>query len=164
MKNYILSAFAASLAFSAHSADERTAAAVVKKYSEAVACQIVEKEFQRNQYKAVKVVAGDKELGGLGDVFVVYWEGDLGCAGGNGTVVPNFTVVEQRGFSSVDPVVVTDVSFPELDFVRLTGLSGKNGQLQISGVAYGPNDDQGSPTKKVNYTLRYDAEKGFVKR
>ena len=163
MKNCVVFISTAALAVCAYSADERAAAAITKKYSEAVACQIVEKEFQRNQYKAVKVVAGDKELDGIGDVFVVYWEGDTGCAGGNGTVVPNFTILEQRGFSSVDPVVVTDAQFPDLDLVRLTSLSGKNGQLQISGVTYGPNDQQGDPKKKVSYTLRYVPEKGFVK-
>ncbi len=165
MKNYVIGVVLTACAVASYSADERTAAAVAKKYSEAIACQLVEKEFQRNQYKAVKVVAGDKDLGGLGDLYVVYWEGDSGCSGGNGTVQPNFTVLEQRGFSSVDPVVVTDYQFPELELVRLTSLTGKNGQLQISGVMYGPTDNQGVPTKKVSYTLRFDPEKSaFLKR
>ncbi len=165
MKSFAIGAIVAASAVGAFAADERTASAVAKKYSEAVACQIVEKEFQRNQYKAVKVLAADKEMNGLGDVFVVYWEGDFGCSGGNGTVRPNFTVVEQRGFSSVDPVVATDVAFPEIELVRVTSMTGKNGLLQISGVAFGPKDDQGIPTKKVNYTLKLDSEKGrFVQR
>ena len=106
MRKIIIAASFSLIASSAMSADERTAANIVKKYSETIACQIQEVQYQKNQYKAVKIIQGDKELGGLGDLFVVYWEGDVGCMGGNGTVVPNFTVVEQRGFSSVPPVVI----------------------------------------------------------
>jgi hypothetical protein len=165
LKSFVVGMVVAASAIGAQAADERSAVAVVKKYSETVACQIVEKEFQRNQYKAVKVLAADKEMDGLGDLFVVYWEGDFGCSGGNGTIRPNFTVVEQRGFASADPVVVTDEAFPQLELARLTSMSAKNGMLQISGVAYGPKDDQGVPNKKVNYALKYDLEKGaWVKR
>jgi len=104
-------------------------------------------------------------LGGLGELVVVFWQGDVGCAGGRGTVVPNFTVVEQRGFSSVPPVVVQNYKMPDLDLVHLTSLSGKNGLLQVSGLTYGPEDQQGYPTKKVSYTLKLDkANERFIKR
>jgi hypothetical protein len=165
MKKISIGLLIATTAAAAFAADERAAANVVRKYSEAIACQIQEPQYQKNQYKAVKVVQGDKELGGLGDLFVVYWEGDVGCMGGNGTVVPNFTVVEQSGFSSVPPVVWADYKFPELELVQVTSISGKNGTLQIAGVTFGPNDQQGTPTKKVMYTLKFDQEKRtFVKR
>lgn len=165
MRNFVVGASLAFIATCAFSADERTASNVVKKYSEAIACQIQELQYQKNQYKAVKIIQGDKELGGLGDLFVVYWEGDVGCMGGNGTVVPNFTVVEQRGFSSVPPVVAPEYKFPDLDLAQLTSISGKNGILQISGITYGANDQQHQPTKKVSYTLKIDQEKSaFTKR
>lgn len=165
MKFFSVGLSLAAIATSTFGADERSVANVVKKYSEAIACQIQEVQYQKNQYKSVKVLQGDKELGGLGDIYVVYWEGDVGCAGGNGTVTPNFTVVEQNGFSSVPPVVVTYYKFPELDLVRITGFTGKNEQLLISGVTYGPNDQQGYPAKKVSYTLKLDQpNRAFVKR
>ena len=129
MRSFIVGLSLAAIAASAFAADERVASSIVKKYSEAIACQIEE-----TQYKAIKVLPGDKELGGLGAVYVVSWEGDVGCAGGNGTVFPNFTIVEQSGFSSVPPVVMTDYKFPEMELVRLTNISGGNGQLIVSGV------------------------------
>ena len=165
MRKLIISASLSLIATSAMSADERTAANIVKKYSETVACQIQEVQYQKNQYKAVKIIQGDKELGGLGDLFVVYWEGDVGCMGGNGTVVPNFTVVEQRGFSSVPPVVIPTYKFPDLELVQVTSISGKNGILQINGITYGEKDRQHEPTKKVSYSLKIDQEKeAFTKR
>lgn len=125
----------------------------MKKYSETVAFQIQTIEFQKNQYKAIKLVdSGDI---GIGDLFVVYGEGDTGCNGGNGTVVPNFTVVEQNGFPSVSPVVVTGYKFPELDMVQLTSITGSKGTLNIKGVTYGPSDQQGSPKKVVNYVVKF---------
>ena len=164
MKSLVIGLSLAALALSTLAANERTAANLVKKYSETIACQIQEIQYQKNQYKSVKVLQGDKELGGLGELYVVYWEGDVGCAGGNGTVSPNFTVVEQNGFTSVPPVVVTDYKFPELDLVQITGFSSKNGQLLINGVTYGPNDQQGNPEKKVTITLQLDQpNRAFVK-
>jgi hypothetical protein len=152
------------IATSTFAADERAAANVVKKYSEAIACQIQDVKYQRNQYKSVKVLQGDKELGGLGDIYVVYWEGDVGCNAGNASVTPNFTVVEQNGFSSVSPVVVTDYKFPLLDMVLLTDFSVKNEKLLINGLTYGPNDQQHNPSKKVSYTLKLDQiNRAFVK-
>lgn len=165
MRSFVFALSLTAIATSTFAADERTAANVVKKYSEAIACQIQEVQYQKNQYKSVKVLQGDKELDGLGDIYVVYWEGDVGCAGGNGTVIPNFTVVEQSGFSSVPPVVVTDFKFPKLELVQITGFSSKNEQLLISGVTYGPNDQQGNPAKKVSYTLKLDQpNRAFIKR
>lgn len=101
MKKSIVFLTIAAITMSAYAADERDASRIVKKYSEAVACQLEGiSEYQKNQYKAVKINPGEADLGGMGAQFVVYWEGDVGCAGGNGTIVPNFTVVEHRGRGS----------------------------------------------------------------
>jgi hypothetical protein len=165
MRNQLIATTVALLCANAMAGTEGTAANIVKRYSEAIACQISDTKEQKLQYKTVKVQAGHSDLGGLGDIFVVFWEGDVGCAGGRGTVVPNFTVVEQRGFTSVPPVVVPGYKMPDLDLVHITALSGKNGILQVSGVTYGPTDQQGSPSKKVSYTLKLDlANERFVKR
>ena len=166
MRNLVIALSLTAIVTLTFAADERTAANVVKKYSEAIACQITEVQRQKNQYKSVKVLQADKELPGLGDIHVVYWEGAVGCPGGNGgSVTPNFTVVEQNGFESVPPVVVTDFKFPELALVQITSFSAKNEQLLINGVSYGPSDLQGAPTKKVSYTLKLDLpNRAFIKR
>lgn len=163
MKSFVIGLSLVAIAGSTFASTERDAANVVKKYSEAVACQIVDRQDEPNQYKAVKVIQGDPEMNGLGNTFVVFWYGDVGCAGGNGTIVPNFTVAEHTGFMSADPVVIPDYKFPELEMVQLKSFTGKNGQLNITGLAYGPNDAQHVPTKKVSYTLKLDpANRAFV--
>jgi len=156
MKSFVIGLSLVAIAASTFASTERDATNVVKKYSESVACQIVEPQYQKLQYKAVRVFQGDKDLGGLDDIFVVFWDGDTGCSGGNGSVISNFTIVEQRGFMSTSPVVVSDFKFPPLELARVTGFTGKNGQIQISGLSYGPQDDQGVPTTKVNYILKLD--------
>ena len=103
MRKLIISASLSLIATSAMSADERTAANIVKKYSETVACQIQEVQYQKNQYKAVKIIQGDKELGGLGDLFVVYWEGDVGCMGGIGRTGLMLALLA-KSFGEEDPV------------------------------------------------------------
>ncbi len=163
MRNIIVSLFIAAVSVSVHAANEQDASKLVKKYSETVACQLNTSDLQENQYKAVMINPGFAEHNGMGRVFVVYWEGDFGCAGGNGTVVPNFTVVEHSGFMSVAPVVKTDYKFPDLDLVRITSMSSKNGRLFIRGITYGPKDPQSSPTKVVSYTLKL-VENEFVKQ
>jgi hypothetical protein len=163
MKKIIVSFILCMTAVNVMAADERIASKVVKKYSEAVACQISDRQTDKNQYKAVTINSGDSEIGGMGGIFVVYWSGDIGCMGGNGTVVPNFTVVEQRGFSSVDPVVVTEYNFPDLNLVELTSLTGKDGILVIKGVIYGSEDHQHQPKKQVSYKLKFVDGK-FIKQ
>ena len=164
MKRLIASLSIAVISMSASAVDERDASRIVKKYSDTVACQLEGiSEYQKNQYKAVKINAGFADLGNLGAQFVVYWEGDVGCSGGNGTITPNFTVVEQSGFSSAAPVIQTNYKFPEMDLVKLTSLSVKNGQLIIKGVTYGPKDPQHQPTMPVSYKLKLDNDE-FIKQ
>lgn len=154
MKKTLCGLFLATTILNAQALTERDASKVVKKYSEAVACQLEgPNEFQKHQYKAVMVDSGDKELGGYGATFVVFWEGDFGCMGGSGTIVPNFTVVSQMSGQSL--IVDKDYVFPSLQLVHLTSFTGKNGLLFIKGVTYGPNDQQGRPSKAVSYTLKY---------
>jgi hypothetical protein len=165
MNRFVIALTLAVTSISATAADNRAAAAVVKKYSEAIACQVVDVREDKNQYKTIELIAGEKDLGGMGSVHVVYWLGDVGCSGGNGTIVPNFTIVEHNGSGSATPVVVTDYKFPQLELVQLTSLSSKGGALIIQGLTYGPNDQQNSPQKRVSYTLKIDQEKRtFVKK
>lgn len=164
MKKLIVFLFVAAITLNAFAADENDAALLVKKYSETIACQLGGiSDFQKNQYKAVTVKPGLANLDGFGAVFVVYWEGDVGCYGGNNSIVPNFTVVEHTGFASAAPVVKPDYEFPYLPLVKLTSISGKNGQLAIEGVIYGPNDRHHLPTKVVSYTLKL-VDNEFVKQ
>lgn len=155
MKNIVAGCVIAILSSNAFAADEFDASSIVRKYSQTVACQLEDiSDYQKNQYRAVTIKPGIPDLDGMDALFVVYWEGDVGCSGGNGTVTPNFTVVEHAGFSSVDPVVTTNYKFPNIELIRLTSISGGNGQLLINGVTYGPDDTQHSPTKVVSYTLK----------
>lgn len=135
----------------AHALDERSASRIVRNYSETVACQIDE-----TTYKAFEIQQGDTELDGFGSLYVVNWQGDIGCAGGNGTVTENFSVVEHRGFISAEPIVVTDYNFPELPLVTITDLTVEAGLLRISGLRYGPDDRQHNPTQKVVYRVKFD--------
>lgn len=155
MQKLILCMTLLAVSLGAQAADERTASAIVKKYSETVACQITELADQKNQYKAVKIDPGMADMDGFGAKFVVFWQGDMGCSGGNGTAVPQFTVVEQSGFMSVPPTVMPDYKFPLLEIVHLTNMSvTKNGLLLLTGVTYGPKDQQHIPTKVVKYSLK----------
>jgi hypothetical protein len=154
MKRIVIASIITFTAFSAFALDEKSAIKIARNYSESIACQLEE-----TQYEAAQVNEGDSEQDGFGALYVVYWTGDVGCSGGNGTVMPNFTVVEHRGFTSADPIVVTDYEFPDLRINNVTGFSSKNGVLRIEGLAYGKNDQQGQPNQRVVYRLRFDGDK-----
>lgn len=143
-----------------YAASIEEASNVVKSYSKTVACAITENlEYQKNQYKAIEIDPGFEDMDGLSSKHLVFWEGDFGCNGGNGTVVPNFTLVEHAGHSSVPPIVRVYVNFPILDLVTVKIFEGKGGDIFIDGVTYGANDHQHYPTKKVSYHIKYENEK-----
>jgi hypothetical protein len=133
---------------------EKDAAKLVQTYSKSVACQI------EGNFKPVKV-SGASGPAEQGDRYVVYWDGDIGCLGGNGTVTPNFSVVEMGAFGT--PVVLPNFKIPEIFLSRATKFSGKDGKIYIQGVTYGPNDQQGNPTKRVSFTLKVE-DTQFVKQ
>ncbi|MET3515624.1 hypothetical protein ABIC63_003408 [Pseudacidovorax sp. 1753] len=160
-----LSVFVLSLlaAVGCKAADLKEVSRIAKRFSETVACQLEDVAGQKDQYKAVKVKPGLSPGDNLGEIYVVYWQGDFGCSGGNGTITPNFTVIEQAGFSSTAPTVQLDYKFPQFDVAVVTGISGGNGQLVIKGLAYGPNDRQHVPSKPVSYTLKL-VDRAFIKQ
>ncbi len=92
----------------------------------------------------------------MGAMFVVHWAGDIGCAGGNGTITDNFTVVEHRGFASAAPIVVSDYEFPALQLASVTRFAAEKGGIRIEGLAYGPKDSPHQPTKRVVYRVRFN--------
>jgi len=147
----ILSVFSNAYAF-----NESDAAKLVKSYSQTVACQLEE-----TKYKAVKVSGKPGETEEWTDQYVVLWDGDFGCAGGNGTVVPNLTVVEVHGFST--PVVLPDYKTPELPLVQIDKFSGKDGSITLGGLGYGDKDQQHEPTKRLSFTLKL-GKSGFIKQ
>lgn len=159
--------FATAFSATANAATEKEVAKIVKQYSETVACQILEVADEPKQYKTLLVqegfnIEGEKDRNGIGALFLTYWAGDVGCAGGNGTVTPNFTIVEQRGFQSANPVVTLDYKFPELEMAYFTDFQVKGGIVTIKGLSYGEKDRQHNPTKKVTYRLKF-GEGGFIK-
>jgi hypothetical protein len=155
MKKIIIGFLISTCALQTHASEERYISKLVRDYSETIACQLEgTSDYQENQYKAVELNSGDPEMQGYGAMYIVYWEGDVGCYGGNGTIIPNFTIVEHRGFMSANPIIVNDYKFPILDLVKLTNISGSNGVVQIEGVRYGPNDKQHQPKQQIKYTLK----------
>ena len=140
----------------AYAFNESDAAKLVKSDSQTVACQL-----EDTQYEAVKVSGKPGETEEWADKYVVLWNGDFGCAGGNGTVVPNLTVVEIHGFST--PVVLPDYKTPELPLVEIDKFSGKDGSITIGGVGYGDKDQQHAPTKRFSFTLKL-GKNGFIKQ
>ncbi len=135
----------------AHAHDEYTASKIVRNYSEAIACQLYD-----TSYKALEVRQGYPDLNGLGTVYLVHWQGDVGCSGGNGTIINNFSIVEHRGFMTADPIVVTDYEFPEISLVIVTDFSVENGLVRISGLRYGPSDERHHPSQRVEYRIKFD--------
>ncbi len=154
MKKPLLLVAASLISMSALALDARQATQIVKKYSQLVACQVADTTTQKNQFKAVKLNGDGKEVG---TSYVVFWEGDVGCMGGNGTVLPQFTVVEQRGFESTDPIVATDYVQPEFKgLVKLNTITVSGDTVKLTGVTYGPKDQQGFPKQPVSYTVKPD--------
>lgn len=156
---------AATFSVNASAFDEGDASDLVQRFSEIVACQLPALEDSTPlQYKAVQVTQGMDQADGFGAQYIVYWEGDSGCYGGNGNQRPNFTVVERSGFGSADPVVKTEYTLPELDLARVTDFQAgeSEGTLRIEGLAYGPEDRQHDPSKPVEYVveLGYDGFEG----
>ncbi|GAA5169757.1 hypothetical protein [Modicisalibacter zincidurans] len=152
----VVLATAATVSINAYAFDEADASRLVQRFSEIVACQLpAPDESTSLQYKAVQVRQGMDQADGFGAQYIVYWEGDDGCYGGNGTQRPNFTVVERSGFGSADPVVKTEYTIPELDLVRVTDFyAGKSeGSVHIEGLAYGPDDRQHDPSQPVEYVV-----------
>lgn len=142
----------------AYALDERTAIRIVRNYSETIACQLEEVT-----YKAFEIQSGDPDSNSLGSIYLVHWQGDIGCAGGNGTVTNNFSVVEHRGFISADPIVVTDYKFPEIPLVSVTDISVEDGVIRIDGFRYGPNDGQNRPSKRAVYHVSFDGNSFSIK-
>lgn len=151
MNKFVFASVVSLFASQAHALDERVATKIVRSYSEATACQLDEAK-----YKAFEIQEGDLESNGLGAMYLVHWQGDVGCSGGNATISDNFTVVEHRGFSSADPIVVTDYEFPELRLAHVTDVSAENGLVRIAGLQYGPNDEQHRPSQRVVYRIKFD--------
>ncbi|AGH81276.1 hypothetical protein PCNPT3_06690 [Psychromonas sp. CNPT3] len=132
--------------------DNRDAVNLVKKFSSTVACSIND-----DSYKVVKT-RGEKGIDESDDQYVVYWEGDLECFGGRGTINPVFSVVLISGFN--DPVVLTKIKQPRLPLVCIDYMEKEGELLNVYGIAYGSNDNQGNPNKKMKFSLNLDDMKG----
>ncbi|WP_288843386.1 hypothetical protein [uncultured Deefgea sp.] len=159
MNKVILGILFSSLTVGAYAATEKEAERLVKKYSETVACQLEE-----TKYTAVKVES--ESVNGLGDIFLVHWDGDIGCGGGNGTVLSNFSMVSQRTPQGGRALIVDgEAVLPEMDIRYVQNLSIKNGVISIKGVAWADNPkSQADITKPVSYKLKYVSDDGkFIK-
>ena len=146
------------VATSAHAFDTSDASKKVQQYSELIACQLPDpSDYPPNQYKAVQIKEGmEPGLSTFGAVWVVHWNGDYGCSGGNGTSLPHFTVVEHSGFGSAEPVIKADFTIPNLELVKLRSMSARDEILHLEGIAYGPDDRQHQPSQRVSYDLKLE--------
>lgn len=164
MKKVILGIILATTAISANAGPkEKLVSNIVKKYSEAVACQLDGRDPDPLDYKTLLVGEGfgmsdEKDIYGMGATYLTFWQGDYGCSGGNGTVIPQFTTTAQNGFMSTNPVVMPEVSFPPISLSIVTGFQISNGVISIKGLEYGEKDRQHNPTKKMTYKFKFTEE------
>jgi hypothetical protein len=129
------------------STEESKAIDLVKKYSSTIACSIND-----TSYKAIGM------NGTYGDEFsVVYWEGDVGCGGGNGSINGVLTVVGKGRWG--DLFVLPKVDQPDTKLVCIDSMSIENDLLNINGISYGPDDHQRVPNHKLQYSLKLDVYK-----
>lgn len=126
--------------------EESKAINLVKKYSSTIACSVNENSFQ-----SVTISADYDEY------TIVYWEGDVGCGGGNGTMSGALTVVGKGRWGEL--FVLPKVELPKVKLVCADSISSRDGLLDINGIAYGPDDHQRSPNHKLQYTLKLDIYK-----
>jgi len=159
MKKILLTATSFIFISSSFAADDTQISRLVRDYSETVACQVDnEGELgELKQYSAVRLSEGYSVDDDVGSKWLVYWAGDLGCNGGNGSRQPQLTAVAINAFRNT-PVVDTSYKLPDTNLVQVTEMKSGQGMVTITGVAYGPNDTQHHPNKKVTYTFKFDEQ------
>lgn len=123
---------------------------LVKKYSSTIACSVNENSFQ-----SVKIGSDYDEYS------IVYWEGDVGCGGGSGTMSGALTVVGKGRWGEL--FVLPKADLPKVKLVCADSITNSNDLLVINGIAYGPNDHQRAPNHKLQYTLKLDVYKNKFK-
>jgi hypothetical protein len=128
------------------STEESKAIKLVKKYSSTIACSVND-----NSFKSVRITSDHD------DYVIVYWEGDVGCGGGSGSMSGALTVVGKGQWGEL--FVLPKVEQPQIKLVCADSMNSQNELLNINGIAYGPNDHQRAPNHKLQYTLRLDAYK-----
>jgi len=119
---------------------------LVKKYSSTIACSVNDNSFQ-------SVAIGS----GYDKYDIVYWEGDIGCGGGRGTMSGTLTVVGTGRWGEL--FVLPKIDLPKVKLVCADTIKSHDGFLDINGIAYGPNDHQKVPNHKLQYTLKLDVSK-----
>ncbi|MGF1705487.1 hypothetical protein [Enterovibrio baiacu] len=119
---------------------------LVKKYSSTIACTVNDNSFQ-----SVEITSNYDEY------TIVYWEGDVGCAGGSGSMSGVLTVVGKGRWGEL--FVLPEIEQPNTKLVCADSITSDNGFLNINGIAYGPDDHQRAPNQKLQYTLKLDVYK-----
>lgn len=124
---------------------EQRALRTASAYAHSISCQIEE------PVALVKIRNGESD--GLDAQYFAYWNGDEGCSGGNGSISGNYALIQQSGFSSEDPVVITSAKIPKMPLNYAKNAYVEGGNLVVSGIVYGDNDEQGNPTKAKTYKV-----------
>lgn len=129
----------------------QSAISLVKQYSTSVACSVNPASF-----KAVQTI-GESGRENVGDEYVVYWEGDIGCFGGNGSISGFLSVVRKNGFGQ--PLVEPYIKSPDIQMVCADTIAVENGLITLSGITYDDDDSQHSPSKPIEVTFKTDDDK-----
>lgn len=159
MKKILLTTTSLLFINSSFAADDAKISRLVRDYSETIACQVdgEGEPGELKQYSTVRLSEGYSAEDDLGSKWLVYWAGDVGCSGGNGSRQPQLTVVAINGFRNT-PVVDTSYKLPDTNLVQVTEMKSDQGTVTISGLAYGDNDTQHTPRKKITYKFKFDEQ------
>jgi hypothetical protein len=149
MLKYIV-VFSIFSAQSCYAFNTQSAESLVRKYSSTIACSV-----NPSSFKAVQTI-GEPGVEEVGDEYVVYWEGDVGCAGGNGSVSGVLSVVRKNGFGQ--PLVEPYLKSPEIKMVCADKIAVSNGLVTLSGITYDDDDSQHSPSKPIEIVLKAEYE------
>ncbi len=127
----------------------------VNGYASAISC--VESSAKAKDIAALKPY---KTIDNAYDAqYLVFWDGDIGCAGGSGTTSFNAALVHTGagGTFIVDPLrssPVIDLEFNTRLFERLVGNT--ENTLVVEAGEFAENDSNCCPTLHFRYTLRID--------
>ena len=144
--NKVLVGLLVLMSLSAYATPKDKAINLVKKYSSTIACSVNDNSFQ-------SVTLGS----GYNEHAIVYWEGDIGCGGGSGSMSGALTVVGKGRWGQL--FVLPKIELPKIKLVCADSISSHDNLLVINGIMYGPNDHQRTPSHKVQYTLKLDVYK-----
>ena len=152
MRNIALTCLLVVLSMPALALESDGAQRMVQRYAELVACKTSSPgDYRRNEYKAVEIPLSMSEIPGADSLWVVYWEGNIGCESGP-AAGPRFTAVIDSSYAGraiVKPMYTADT--PGLVIVH--DIASEDGFLVIDGLTYG-SDDGREPQTPIQFKFK----------